>query len=896
VSPAPPRLAEALIRAALPPVDRQAVLGDLAEEFAVRAVRDGRRSAGRWYWRQAGTSVLPSIRRRLTDAVPDRPGRDGPSRVMAGLLRDVRDAARSLRSTPGLTVTALCVLTLGIGAGTAIYSVVDAVVLRGLPFEHSDRLLAPAETWKGREGGGVIPQDFLDWQARQGVFEDLAAITGPGEAFRLPASDRRYQALHVTRVTTNLFAALGVRPRLGRTFTADDALEGRQHVAVISDAFWRAQFGADPHVVGRTLRLTNGPWEIVGVMPPGFTYPVDTVSQDLWVPYVMAAAERIRGRRNMFNAYLHVVGRVKPGVTVEQARAEVHQIMTSLSAEDPAWFSNVGVTVPTLKESIVGSTLRSWMLMFLGAVGCVLLMAAVNVATLLLARATVRSREIGIRAALGASRWRLVRGLLVESLTLALAGTALGVALAYWGVDVVRTLLPAGLPRADLIAVNVRVLAAASLAAVTTGLACGLAPALQGSGPNLVDTLREGGRSATASPGRQRLRAALVIAEVSLATVLVVGSGLFVFSFARLMEINVGLDYHHVLTVGVYPRIDTSTRQPPQADLDRAAVVLTDMAERVRGLPGVAGASVLDGGLPLSNVEFVDGITVPGRDPRPSDTIEVYRVTPEYPTTLRIPLLRGRLFTGADNRPGSAPVVLLNDVAARQYLAGREALGATVGLGLEGDRTVVGIVGGTRTDGPETDVRPEAYVPVAQGGIRSGYLMIRTNEDPGRLVAPIAAIVTAVAPQARIGTFQTLDSLFSGLVARRRFNMVLVGLFGVLAIAIASVGIYGVVSYLVEQRTQEIGVRLALGAVPSGIVRMVLGRSAGVVGAGVVIGLVGAWALARFARAFLFQVQPHDPLIYLLMSALLFVTGLTAAAVPARRAARVDPLDALRTT
>jgi putative ABC transport system permease protein len=806
-------------------------------------------------------------------------------------MRDVRDALRALRATPSFTAVALVVLTLGIGASTAIYSVVDAVVLRGLPFDDADRIVALCETTGGDVGScGATPEEFLDWKAQQNVFEAVAATTGPDTAFKLPGDDRNARSLRVTQASADLFAVLHVWPRLGRAFSSNNEIAGNQHVAVISDAFWHAQFSADPGIVGRPLRLTNGVWEIVGVMPPGFTYPVGTAPRDLWVPYVIPAEERIRGNISDWN--LRVVARLKPGVTVDQARGRMDQIMKRLAVQYPTWFANLGLVIPTLKEAIVGTALRSWLLMLLGAVACVLLMASVNVANLMLARATVRSREVGIRAALGATRWQLVRGFLVESLVLALAGTALGVAMAYWGVEVLRTSLPAGIPRADLIAVNVRVLTAATLAAVGTGVACGLVPALQGSRTNLVGTLREGGRTGTASRGRQRLRAALVIAEVSLAMVLLVGAGLFIASFARLMRIDIGLDYHQVLTVGVYPHLDTSSADRRKVDMARAALVLTEMVERVRAIPGVEAASGFDGGLPLSGMTFGWTLTVPGAAESMANKITVYRITPEYPKTLRVPLLRGRLFTDAENRADGAPVVLLNDLAVARYLGGREALGATVDV--MGNRTVVGIVAGTRTNGPETPVPPEAYLPLAQGGIRSGSLMIRTPRDPSSLVAPITAIVSGLAPDARIGAFQTLDGLFSDLAAQRRFNMLLVGLFGVLAIALAAVGIYGVVAYLVEQRTQEIGVRIALGALPSRILRMVLGRSALVVGVGVTLGLAAAWALARFATAFLFHVQPHDPVVYALVSCLLLVIGLVASFIPARRAANVDPLVALR--
>jgi predicted permease len=631
--------------------------------------------------------------------------------------------------------------------------------------------------------------------------------------------------------------------QLGRTFARDNEIAGNERVAVISDEFWRRQFGADPGIVGRTMRLTNGSWEIVGVMPRGFAYPVGAAAVDLWVPYAMTKSEAIRPTVNRHNAYLRVVARVKRGVTIDQARARMDQIMNGLAIEYASWFTDVGLVVRPLKEAVVGSVIRSWLLMLLGAVACVLVMASVNVANLLLARATVRSREVGIRAALGATRWQVVRGFLVESLMLAVAGTALGIVMAYWGVDVLRTALPTGIPRADLIAVNVRVLAVAAFMALATGVAFGLVPALQGSRVNLVGTLRDGGRSETASTGRQRLRAALVIAEVSLAVVLLVGAGLFISSFARLMRIDIGLNYHQVLTVGVYPDVNTTSKTRGPLDMARAAAVLGEMVQRVREIPGVAAASVFDGGLPLSDIQYIQRISVPGRPG--NDVVDLHRITPEYPTTLRVPLLRGRLFTEADNRADAAPVVLLNDVAAAKYLGEREAIGATVDV--EGDRTVVGVVGGIRTGGPETEVGPEAYIPLAQGGVRSAFLMIRTNRDPSTLAAPIAAIVAESAPDARIGEFQTLDAIFSQLVAQRRFNMLLLGLFGLLAIAISSVGIYGVVALVVQQRTQEIGLRMALGADPSRILQTVLGRCALVVGGGVAIGLSGAWALSKLA-------------------------------------------------
>ncbi len=892
----PPRLAESLLRLALPADDREAVLGDLTEEFAARVARDGRPAARRWYRRQVRASLAAVLSRRLRDDDDGQRAESSRAKLLDGLGADLRDALRSLRAAPGVTATALCILALGIGAGTAIFSVVDAVALRGLPFDRADELLAPGESWKGKGDAGVTPQDFLDWRARQDVFSGLAATTSPREAFRFPADDRRYSALKVTCVTANLFDVLGVAPRVGRAFADADEAAGAVPVAILSDGFWRARFAADPLIVGRTMTLTNGTWTIVGVMPPEFTYPLGMPARDLWVPYVMTTDERTRGRRNMFNAYVRAVGRLRPGVTVDQARSRMRDLTTSLKAEYPAWFENVGVSVPTLKEAVVGPTLRSWMLMCLGAVLCVLAIAVVNVANLLLARATVRARDIAVRAALGASRWQLVRALLAESLVLSLAGTALGVAAAYWGVDAIKALLPAGLPRADLIAVNIRVLAAASTAAIATGLACGVVPALQGSRIDLADAFRDGGaRGGTTSAARQRLRGALVAVEISLATMLLVGAGLFVTSFVRLMRIDIGLDYRDVVAVGVYPLASNGAGTVSQDDRDRAARALMAAADRLRSIPGVEHVAVLDGGLPLSGTEFVDRIAVPGRDEGAAPaTIEVYRVSPDYAATVKLPLLRGRSFTDADNESAAMPVAVLNAEAVRQYLADRDPIGAVIDL--QGRRTIVGIVGNTRPGGPETGVRPEAYLPLAQGGSRSGYVLLRTGRHADDLTATITDAVASAVPDARIGPVERLDDLFGVLVAQRRFNMLLVGLFGVLAIAIASAGVYGVIAYLVEQRTAEIGVRIALGADPAGILRLVLSRAAGLIGTGVVIGLAGAAWLAGVTGAFLFEVQPHEPAIYATVAVLLFAIGLAASVVPARRAARVDPLTAFRTS
>jgi predicted permease len=805
-------------------------------------------------------------------------------------MSDIRNAARSLRATPSFTAVALTVLTLGIGASTAIFSVVDAVALRGLPFDDAARLVAVSETsTKTGRASSVAAPNFVDWRAQQDVFEDLGAISFVG-GFSVRDSGQP-EDLRAMRMTASLLHVLRVSPRLGPGFTAANEVDGNNHVLILSDGLWRRRFGADPHVIGKTMTFDTGTWEIVGVMPPGFTYPLTSEKPAaIWVPYVVPADQKVRGNSRSY--YLQVVGRLKPGVTIERARARMQQINDGLATQFPKWFRDRGISVVNLHESLVGQV-RSWMLLLLGSVAFVLLIACVNVANLMLARATSRGREIGIRAALGATRWQLARGLLVESLMLSVAGACGGVVVAWWGVQILHNALPANLPHISAIAVDLRVLGATALASVVTGVLCGLVPAFQFSRPDVANALREGGRSSTAGVVRQRLRTTLVVAEVALAVVLLVGAGLFVSSFVRLMRIDLGLDYHNVLTVPVYANFDFSNKDARERGFAHAQILVPAVVERVRQIPGVDVASALANGLPLSGSWSRNSVKVPGREKEfdGDDSVDVREVTADYLKAVRIPLLRGRYFTDADNKT-SAPVILLSEFSAKRYFPDRDALGATIGV--YGDRTVVGIVGSLRLGGPETEVRPESYLPMAQGTIAGADLVLRTSGDPLSVLPAVKAAIWSVDPTLTIADAQTLEEFLQRLIAQRRFNMLLLSLFGVLAIVIAAVGIYGVMAYIVEQRTQEIGVRMALGALPGRILRMVLGRAAVFMMAGLALGLAGAWGLARFVASFLFKVQPHDPVVYALVALVLLTAGLIAAFLPARRAASVDPLVALR--
>jgi putative ABC transport system permease protein len=812
------------------------------------------------------------------------------------LWRDARHAVRSLRRTPAFTSVALAVLTLSIGATTAIFSVVDAVILRGLPFPESDRLVAVGE-FSAKDSSPsslnlAAPQNFLDWRDQQDVFTGLAAV-GYAEIGLRRQGDILPENLRAQRVTAGFFSVLRTQPVLGRGFSSEDEVEGPGRIAVISYALWQRRFGGSPDVIGARLPGPLASFEVVGVMPPGFSYPVDTYvlganeRVDVWVPCIFSSDDRVRG--NSYGYNLHVIGRLRDGVSIERAQTRMNQITAALAAQTPRWFTDRVVKVEPLQE-LVTRGVRTWMMMLLAAVSFVLLIACVNLANLMLVRATHRVRELGIRSALGASRWDLSRVLLLESMILSVMGAALGAALAWYGVDVLRSMIPADVPRAATIAVDLRVLAATGIQAVMTGVAFGMAPVVKFSRPTVAGVLNQAERSSTASRRTRVLRSALVVAEVALAVVLLVGSGLFLASFARIINVDLGLDPDDVLTVRVRV-LEASADIQPAAQRNRQ--LLMNVLARVRGLPGVEVASLTGGGLPLrGDLQTVD-FGIPGRElPRNTD-IALSQISSDYFHALKVPLLRGRVFGETDSQ-NSEPVVILNQAAAARYFPGEDAVGRVVRLA--GNRSVVGVVGNIRQDGPESGSRAQAFVPVAQGRVFGATLVIRTAPGAERILPAVRQVIWSEFPDAlptRIDE-HPLSYYFDALVAQRRFNMMLLALFGVLGLCIASVGIYGVMAYVVSQRTQEIGIRMALGALPSTILRSVLGGALLTMMVGLAIGLIGAWGLSGLVRAFLFDVQPHDPVVYAGVVLVLSIAGLGAAFGPARRASSVDPLIALR--
>ena len=813
---------------------------------------------------------------------------------------DLKAAFRSFRSSTGFTIAALIVLTLGIGATTAIFSVVDAVVLRGLPFDEHDRLVAVGErraasAQASRPTGDpdaltfVAPQNYLDWAGQQQVFESLAAIASGWLTLHEPGTQP--ESLVPQRVSADFFSVLRVSPAIGRPFTAENEVTGRDRVAVLSDGLWRRRFGADPGIVGRLVALEDledsrgategGGYEILGVMPPDFAYPVGvTRPTDIWIPYIVPSDHRIRKSQSRSN-YLQVIGRLKPGVSLAQAQAQMDQVASAIETANPIWNQGNRIGVRPLVDHVVGSRTRSWMLLLLGAVGVVLLIACANIANLLLARASAREREIGIRAALGASRWRLVRQLLIESLVLSAAGTMCAIALASWAVQLLRASMPENVPRVTTIAVDERVLVAAAALALVTGVLFGIVPALQLSRPDLANALKDGVRG-TPGTGRQRLRSVLVVAEVALALVLLVGAALFIGSFVSMIKIDPGFSPDHVLTAQVSPRVES------RAEPRDAATPFAEIVENIRHIPGVLHAAMISGGIPLRGGISLTSIPAPGG----SIELTLRQVTPDYHHALRIPLRQGRFFNATD-RKGAPAVVIINEVAANKYFAGENPIGRT--LPLDGAPTIVGVVGDVRQVNLEAASIAEAYVPMAQARVSGGELVIRTTGNPYDTLSSVKAAVFSVLPDVPLRNVKTMEELIGRQVAQRRLSMLLLGLFGLLGLAIAVVGIYGVMACVVSQRTREIGVRMALGATRSSIVRMVLLNAAMLVTMGVVLGGMASWYLSAASRTFLFGLQPTDPRAFGAAALTLSAAALIAGAIPAGRAATVDPMVALRT-
>jgi putative ABC transport system permease protein len=808
---------------------------------------------------------------------------------MDALRQDLRYALRALRGAPGFTAIVLLTLALGIGANTAIFSVVNAVLLRPLPYQEPERLMLARETYGEGLVGTVSGPNFLDWRGETRSFERLAASR---MRFLTAAGDGEPEEVAAAMVSADLFDLLGVPPVRGRGFVAGED-EGRGEVTVLSDGFWRARYGADPSVVGRQLTLGGRPYTIVGIAPPGMTYPGRA---QVWVPLELGV-ERATDRSS--HSY-DVIGRLRPGVSLDQAQSEMEGIARELARVYPETNTGRGVTLVPLAADTVGAV-RPALLLVAGAVAFVLLIACANVANLFLARASLRQRELAVRAALGAGRWRLVRQVLVEALLLAGAGGVLGLLLASWGVHLLLALQPRGIPRLQEIAIDTGPLLFTLLVSVLIGIGFGLFPALSLSSHDAADSFRGEGRGSSHGVHRVRFRRALVVAQVSLALILVTGAALLVVTVRRLTAIEPGFDPRNALT---FQLSLPAARFPEQAGhsgfVDR---VLTRLA-------GIRGAEAVGAvyHLPLGSGDVNGDFTVEGSAPAAAgrEPYAGYRIVAgRYFEALGVARRQGRLF-GPEDRAGSTPVAIINETLARQHFPRGDAIGRRLTLGDgEGEtvwRKIVGVAADVRHLGLTREPTPEIYVPLAQldpdlWDVFKGTalsVVVRAPGDAERLAGPLKSAVREIDAEQPVSQLRPMDELVSGAIARQRFSMILLLAFGGLALTLAAVGVYGVMVYSVTQRHRELGIRLALGARPAAVQVMVLRQGLGMALAGIALGLLGAMLLGRLLAGVLYGVTPTDPLVLAVVAALLGVASGTACLVPALRATRVNPVDALR--
>jgi putative ABC transport system permease protein len=800
---------------------------------------------------------------------------------METLIQDVRYGVRMMRKRPGFTAVVVLTLALGIGANTAIFSVVNAVLLRPLPYRNAERLVWVGGNIRGgTNGASVSPPDYLDYRAQNTVFEEFAASTSVPNAVNLTGAGEP-ERLTGSRVTANYFRAFGVEPALGRAFGAEEERAGPAPVAVLSDGLWKRRFGGDPSVVGKTLTLDGKAVTVVGIAPPEFQYPAGA---ELWLPLDSDDPDmKIRPAH-----FLRPIGLLKPGVTIEQARAETDLIARRLEELYPESNKGWSLTLIPLQEQVVGDVRTSlWVL--LGAVGFVLLIACANVSNLMLARAAARRRELALRTALGASRWRVARQQLTESVLLALAGGALGLLLAWWGVDVLAALGAGDIPRTRDIGVDGRVLAFTAALSVLTGLAFGLLPALRASRPDLNEVLKDAGRG-TSGPGRGRVRAALVVSEIALALTLLAGAGLLVKSFVGLRRVNPGFDPANVLTL----RIDLARAR--YAKPEQAAAFFGELQRRVAALPGVEAAGMVTE-LPLSGQPNDMYFYVAGRPPQTADqkvTADFRRVNQDYFRAMRIPLLRGRGFTEQEVA-GAAGVVVVNETLARNFFPDEDPLGKhlVIDFGKAEEFEIVGVAGDVRHRSLEGEVYQMMYLPTLRVG-RTNLVVRTTSPDPLALASAVRGEVAAVDRDQPVSAVRTMEEVVSGSVAQQRFRTLLLAAFAGVALLLAGVGIYGVIAYSVTHRTHEIGIRMALGAGAADILKMVVGQGMALALAGVAVGLLAALALTRVLSSLLFGVTATDAATFAAVSLLIAAVALLACLVPARRATKVDPMVALR--
>ncbi len=808
-------------------------------------------------------------------------------------LQDVRYAARMLSKSPGFTAVAVLTLALGVGANTAIFSVVEAVLLRALPYRHAERIVVMWEhnRTENQPHNTVGPANFLDWRDQARSFDEMAVLsdrranlTGEGAPEEVPAQS----------VSPNLFTLLGAEAAVGRTFRPDDVKgEEPARIAILSHGLWQRRFGRSPGAVGQSLRLNGNDYTIIGVMPEGFTWFIKENSTtgkppQIWVPMVLP--ERLRDR-NASGRWMQAVARLKPGVSPQQAQAEMDTIAARLEDQYPSFNKGWGAVVVPLRDQLAGE-IKPALLVLLGAVGFVLLIACVNVANLLLARAAGRYKEIAVRSAIGAGRRRIVRQLLTESLLLALLGGALGLLLSRWCVEALIALSPANLIGDGQVGVDLPVLAFTLGVSLLTGIVFGLVPALEASRVNLGESLKETSRGNAGSSRGRRLRDALVVAEVGLALVLLVGAGLMVRSFLRLQAVDPGFDASNLLTLRVL--------LPSAKYSDDAKVVafFRQAAADFRTLPGVRAVSAVSA-LPFADPGASTDFTIEGRPvPAPGNAMytDVRVVDEEYFRTMNIPLVAGRTFS-AQEAMEDRKVAVINQAMVRAYFPGENPVGKRIAVEMWDEphpTEIIGVVGDARYSQLEGELRPMVYFTPPQLVYPSMTLILRTAGDPESLAPAARSRILALDKDQPVADVRTMESWLAESVARTRFGTLLLAAFAGLALTLAAAGIYGVMSYSVAQRQSEIGVRMALGAKTRDVLRLVIGQGLALVLAGVALGLLGALALTRVIASLLYGVSATDPLTFGLIVLLLTLVSILACYIPARRATRVDPLIALR--
>jgi len=807
---------------------------------------------------------------------------------MESILQDIRYGFRILLRKPAFTIVAVATLALGVGANTAIFSVVNAVLLRTLPYQEPERLVALWETSEqaGREPNKrneVAMGNFLDWRAQQSVFDEIAALTYSNVNLTGMADPERIQG---AVVTTNLFEVLGVQPAAGRAFVPEEEKPESPRTVIVSHGLWQRRFGSDPDLVGKTLALNGNQVAVVGIMPRGFEFQFPTTRQvEMWMPMRIAPANTDRQSH-----YLYVVGRLKRNATLDQAQAGMNVLASQLQQQYPKTNSDRGANVVALHQQLVGNV-QPYLRVLFAAVGFVLLIACANVASLLLARVAGRHKEVAIRMAIGATRWRLIRQLLTESILLSTMGGLAGLVLAYWETEVLVALTPPDVPRLGEIGLHAPVFAWTLGISIITGVLFGLAPALGASKPDLNESLKEGGRS-IAGQGRSRLRNVLVVSEIALALVLLIGAGLMIRSFARLQQVSPGFEANNLLTMNI------SLPRQKYRDNKQVNSFFDQLLERVRSVPGVEAVGGIDP-LPFSDSDGTTGFVVEGTPPLAvGDRPEVGEriVTADYFNTMRIPLLKGRAFSAGD-REDAPRVVVINEALARRFWPDEDAIGKRLGFRSSDPQIwheVVGIFGSVKHRSLDAEPKPELYFPYSQYPGNFMSLVVRTPSDPVSAIAAIRTQVLAQDPDQPVFDIKTMDQRLSKSVAVSRFIMLLLAVFAALATVLAAVGIYGLMAYTVSQRTHEIGVRMALGARATDVVKLVLRDGLKLVLSGVGLGVAGALALTRLMESLLFEVSATDTLTFIVITSILAGVAMAACFVPARRATRVDPMVALR--